>query len=202
MNKLNGYYEEKGVIGTRIEINYPNILVLWRNSPVLKTKFKVKDNKLILEENNLKYENSESSYAIVTSIILKDDKLEFKENFPITGESITVLSKTENTRFGDYEIVDEIFKKLQGKWKADNLSSELIIKNDTLILDDKKVKAHVLKLSSNNNYKIVDQDPSKYEIFYFDILEYNGENIIGRVMVYDAEPIIIKFKNIEKNVIF
>ena len=55
----------------------------------------------------------------------------------------------------------------------------------------------MLKSNSNNNYKIVDQEPSKYEIFYFDILEYNGENIIGRVMVYDAEPIIIKFTKIK-----
>ena len=92
-NYLNGAYEEEGVIGTRIEIDYPNILVLWRNSPVLKTNFKMKGNVLVLGENELKYENSDSSYGTITSIILKDDKLEFKKNFPVTGESISVLKQ-------------------------------------------------------------------------------------------------------------
>lgn len=197
-NYLNGAYEEEGVIGTRIEIDYPNILVLWRNSPVLKTNFKMKGNVLVLGENELKYENSDSSYGTITSIILKDDKLEFKKNFPVTGESISVLTKTNKSRFGNFEIVDDIFKKLQGKWKADNFFDELTIKGDTLILNGKKVKTHVLKSSSDDNYyKIVDQDSSRYELFDFFLLEYNGENLIGRVMVCDAEPIVVKFAKVK-----
>lgn len=193
-NILNGAYEEEGVIGTRIEIDYPNILVLWRNSPVLKTTFEIKGDALVLKENELKYENSDSSYANVTSIILKNGKLEFKEVFPITGESITVLSKTNKSRFGNFEIVDEIFKDLQGKWKGDNYIDELIIKGDTLILNDKKVDAHVLKSNSDRHYKIVDQDPSNYSIFYFSSLEYDGINLVGIIPVCDAKPIVVTFK--------
>ena len=94
--------------------------------------------------------------------------------------------------------MDDIFKKLQGKWKADNFFDELTIKGDTLILNGKKVKTHVLKSSSDDNYyKIVDQDSSRYELFDFFLLEYNGENLIGRVMVCDAEPIVVKFAKVK-----
>ena len=36
-SELSGAWEERGVIGTRIEIDGDDICVLWRNAPVLET---------------------------------------------------------------------------------------------------------------------------------------------------------------------
>ena len=117
--ELNGAWEERGVIGTRIEIDGKNITVLWRNSPVLTTMFKLKDAEggaeLELKSNGLRYEGSKSDYATVTRIFYSEGRLIFEEHFPITGPSKTELTKTECSRFGNYTVCDNVLKELQGK---------------------------------------------------------------------------------------
>ena len=64
---LDGAWEEKGVIGIRIEINGSHIVVLWRNSPVLDTKFQLvegeNEKELKLKKNGLRYEDDVSAEA-------------------------------------------------------------------------------------------------------------------------------------------
>ena len=199
MNELNGAWEEPGVIGLRIEINEPEIIVLWRNAQVLKTTYKIKQNaneiELVLDRNGLRYENSNSDYAIIKSIIYKENYLELVEDFPISGESVTKLKKTENSRYGNYEIVDDILKELQGDWKSDDGFAILSFKDDTLSLGGEIIKVHALKSKSEktNTYKIVNQDSSKYEVFHFQDLLYDGKTLVANFLILDEGVHLINF---------
>lgn len=192
---LDEAWEEYGVIGTRIEIHEPNITILWRNSPVLTTKFKKIQKKdgieLVLEKNGLRYENSFSDYATLVRVFYQEEKIEITKFFPITGDAHTILQRTDNSRFGNNKIVDEILKELEGTWRDEKGFYKLKFQNDELIMNDRKVKVHILHSNSLPDeiaeYKIVDQDPSKMELFNFSRLEYSNGRLIGYQMIYDAQ---------------
>ena len=193
---LDGAWEEPGVIGTRIEIEEPTITVLWRNAPVLITTFQKKELEnsieLKLKDKNLCYEKDSSPYARIEKIVYQDEKLNIVEYFPITGESHTTLKRTNNSRYGNYEIVDEILEELEGIWRdKDEFYNVEFIKNE-FILNGKKTKVHVLHSNSFQEtikeYKIVDEDPSKWGIFHFHDLEYLNGNLVATEMIYDAGP--------------
>ncbi len=192
--ELDGAWEERGVIGSRVEIDGNRFTYLWRNSPVLETKFRtVKSGdatELILAKKGLRYSGSASEYAEITAVSYSDGRLDITEYFPITGESRTTLTRTENSRYGNYEVVDEVLKELEGTWKGDDGIFELTFRGDRMTLNGHDTRVHVLRSKSQgtapNDYIIADADPSVYEWRDFARFEYDGASICGRMIVYDA----------------
>ena len=203
---LNGAWEERGVIGTRIEIEAHRITVLWRNSPVLRTSFReeARDGgvELKLKRGGMRYKGAASDYAELTGLFFHDGKLEMTEFFPITGESKTTLEKTENSRYGSYDVCDEILKELQGEWKDDGDWSTLRFDGDKLVARDGETRVTILRSRSeapeSRRFRVVDRDPSKYEVLYFAHLDYVDGELTGSVMVCDAPPHVMRFKKTGK----
>lgn len=201
---LNGAWEEKGVIGTRVEIKGKNITVLWRNSPVLKTTFSAVEEggKVILEPagKGLRYTGAYTDYATVESIVLKDEKLEFKKIFPITGESLEVLTKTQNSRYGAYDIEDGVLKELKGTWKSDDGRFEIAFSGNMFVFENERRKVHVLKpknATGSTCYIIADEDPSQYDFNGFSRPEYSDGVIRMRMKVCDAPQINIVLRKVK-----
>ena len=199
IKQLEGAWEERGVIGTRIEIKGAVLTVLWRNTPVLETKYKPVPcdggTELKLDRCGMRYPNSASDYASVTRLFYKDGQLTFDELFPISGPSSSVLTKTENSRYGNYTVTDGILKELQGKWIAD-CGPELVFKGDTLTMYDRTIRIHVLQSNSEKGsgcYLIVDADPSNYELHGISRLAYRGGMLSGMIPICDAKPIILNY---------
>ncbi|MBQ7541571.1 MAG: hypothetical protein IJT44_04700 [Clostridia bacterium] len=200
--QLDGAWEERGVIGTRIEIDGGRITVLWCNTPVLETVFKIQENggelDLILKKNGLRYAGSAADYATVERIGYRDGALTLCEYFPITGESCTVLTKTENSRFGNYEIADGVLRELQGTWKTADGLYEIVVRRDELQWNGKKRKICVLRSKSpyepQGRYLIADQDPAVCEWEGFSRFEYDGGRLTTRLFVCDAPGIDFVFE--------
>jgi hypothetical protein len=194
--ELTGAWEERGVIGTRIEIKRRKLTVLWRNSPVLCTGFKAKKAEngyeLELAERGLRYKGSNSDYASVTRLFYAEGRLTFEELFPITGPSTTVLTATKFSRYGDYTVCDKVLKELQGRWKEEYGSFELVFRKDTLELFGKTIKIHALhsnyEHTPEREFLIVDADPSKYELYGMTRLTYDGDTLRSSMIICDAPP--------------
>ena len=202
-SELNGAWEERGVIGTRIEIDSPRVTVLWRNAPVLTTTFREVESgdntELVLKHSGLRYDTSASDYAEIKSLIYEDGKLNMTEFFPISGESVKTLEKTGNSRYGDFTIVDEVLKELRGEWLDDGGTYPLKFSGNTLSFCGSKTKIHILR--SNSGYppdlRIVDENPACYGILDFTSLDYDGETITGRIMVCDAPSVRLVYKKVK-----
>ena len=190
-DELNGAWEERGVIGTRIEIYNKEISIFWQNIEVNSTTYVLQkeDEKLILKlkNNELKHKDGRV-YAIVEEISYNNGKLSFIKNFPITGKNEEVLSKTENSRYGNYEICDDILKEIKGVWTDGSEYMQIEIKNNVLKINGTTQKIHVLKSKSayDNEYKIVDIDPSVSSIGSFSKLLYKDGKIIAQIFVCDV----------------
>ncbi len=202
-DELFGNWEEKNVIGTRVEIDKNTLAILWQGGIVLKTKYKAtkeKDGKITLKlkQNGLRYEGSVSDYAVVTSLYYEAGSLYFIKNFPITGESTEILTKTENSRYGNYRIEDEkILPLLEGEWKSTNGFYELSFLGDTLIFGGKKIKIHALRSNYEGaieEYKIADQNPAKHEIAHLANLKYSGGVITANEIILDGPTVTIVFE--------
>ena len=202
---LDGAWEERGVIGTRIEIKEPHITVLWRNSPVLETTFSTKKDGdktvLVLSKTGLKFKGSATDYGRVTNLVFSDGKLEFEKDFPITGPSVEILTKTENSRYGNYEIVDGELPRLEGEWRDGDGYITLVFEGNTMTLNGDKKRVHLLR--SNGSYpppgtlRLVDDDASVYEWEGMSNFEFDGEKITASLMVCDAKPINLIFTKVK-----
>ena len=201
-NVLNGAWEERGVIGTRIEIDAPHITVLWRNAPVLETTFsEVPEDGgtlLVLKACGLRYADSGKDYATLTRLFYRDGKLETVKDFPITGEDRETLEKTEHSRFGDYTIVDERLGELRGEWKDEHGIFSLTFSGDRLTANERTIRIHLLHANreSGDRLKIADADPSKYEVLDYGQMEYLAGKIIARPMIFDAPPVELIFHKV------
>lgn len=122
--ELEGAWETNN-IGTRIEIEGDHLTILHMNRVVLDTNFVLLTDGevkiLRLEKNGLRYRDDKDDYAVIDKLYLEDNQLHFNKTYKIAGKAEEILNKTEASRYGDVEIVDEKFlPKLQGKWKAPN----------------------------------------------------------------------------------
>lgn len=195
-----GNWEERGVIGTRIEISDGTVTVLWRNVPVLVTKFKEEREgdatELVLNERGMRYPSDSRDYATVTKLYLEGETLHFVEYFPITGESRTALTRTDNSRYGNYDIVDDkIAPMLQGDWVADEYN-ELHVKGLRMSRDGETTEFHVLAPrggSPAGEYRIVDVDPSKSGMMEYVNMRFAGGVIRAVIPVCDAPSIELTF---------
>ena len=199
---LDGAWEERGVIGSRIEIKKDKLTVLWRGGVVLETKFKTEQSgdviTLRLAQNGMRYKGASSDYATVTEIRFDGGALFFEEDFPITGKSVTKMEKTENSRYGGVKIVDgEVLKQLRGEWRDDDGYHKLVFKGDALEINGEKIKIHVVGASSSGPYRVIDADPSKDGVGYFYGMEYLGDTIAARMMICDAPPVVYTFRKVK-----
>ena len=196
---LEGAWEEPGVIGTRIEIEGDSITVLWRNAPVLETKFKTKkvDGGLLLElkKTGMRYAGSATDYAEVTRIFCRDGALEFEEFFPISGKSSSTLKKTENSRYGNYDIADSELPLVQGEWVANEYHS-FTISGDVMEMCGKKRKIRLLVSQGqvNGPIRIVDADASVYELQGLANFEFIGGGITATMLICDAPSVRLTFR--------
>ena len=189
---LNGAWEERGVFGTRIEINGSRIVIYWRSSPVLKTTFKTveKENgyELKLRDDGLRNNLTGPAYATVSELLFSDDRLTFTEDFPISGKSVSNFTKTDNNLYGNCVISDDLLKKLHGTWKTDDGYHELVFKRNTMSFTGKTVKIHALIFSGQNSefFTIANEDPSIRDWEGFTQFQYKNGVISTSMIVLDA----------------
>ena len=200
---LNGAWEEPGVYGNRIEIEGDRITFLWRNCPTLETTFRLKETdggaELALKKKGLRNTPDSSPYADVTSLVWKEDErggaLELTEYFPISGESRETLRKTENSRYGSYEIVDEVLPQLAGTWKDEKGFFTLTIRGDEIDLNGEKTRIHALRSKDGDpRILLADQDPAITEWQGLSRFEYDGLCLHTRMLILDAGTVEIFLK--------
>ena len=202
-DRLNGAWEEPGVIGTRIEIDGSGIVIFWRNTPVLQTTFKTVETdgktELVLNNRGLRNKGASYDYALVTSLVLDGRCLELNEEFTIAGESKTILKKTENSRYGNYDICDDVLNELNGLWKDKNGYFELEFNENVLSVNGRSRTIHVLRSRGERNggYIIADSDPSVYEFEGFSRPVYCGGTITAYLLVCDAPSVFLVFEKIK-----
>lgn len=200
---LDGAWEERGVVGTRIEIKKDCLTVLWRGGVVLETKFGIEQNgeriTIVPASRGMRYENASSDYATVSDIYCENGSLFFEEDFPITGKSVTKLEKTENSRYGNVTFADSsVLRDLRGEWRDERNYHTLVFNGDTLEINGEKIKIRVVCDVPDKTFSIIDGDPSKDGVGCFYRMEYRGDRIAARVMVCDAEPETYIFHKMEK----
>ena len=199
---LDGAWEEPGVTGVRIEIKGKVLKMFWMSSPVLETVFKTsaKDGVTVLKlkENGLRHGKDGAEYASVSSLEYSGGKLTLTETFPISGESRTVLSRTENTLYGDFDEAPQILSELQGIWKSSDGIFTLSISSDSMTLSDRSYKITVLKprRGPGGTYIVADKDPSRPEFGGFTRPEYSAGMLSCMMMVCDAPSPRIEFRRI------
>jgi len=199
--ELSGAWEEPGVLGTRIEIEGDKITVLWRSSPVLETAFRLKEGpggqELRLKKRGLRHRSDGADYAEITGLTYSDGTLTLTECFPITGESRTEMKKTENSRYGNYSVENEVLGELQGVWKSTDGLFTLAFEGDEMRLGDFCTRVCVLRSRDSyappGRYVIADLDSSVYGWRGFDRFDYEEGRIRGRMMVCDARPMEVEF---------
>lgn len=200
MDKINldGYWEPNH-LGPRIEIKGKAIIVLWRNSTVLQTTFseKIDGDRVILalKNNELKYSYEQKPYATVDELYYQNGYIHIVENFPISGLSTDEFKRTENSRYGAYDVVNELLPSLRGEWKSENDWS-FTIKGNELTMFGEKMKICVLRSKKYPNlYKIVDENPANYEMLSgLRQFELKGDVITTAIQVCDAPSIDLIFK--------
>lgn len=191
MDKLDGAWEERGVIGMRVEIDGKRLTVLWRGGAVLETRFSEKDGVLTLKNTGLRYNGAASDYARITAMTYADGVLTVEEEFPITGKSVTALTRTGNSRYGSCVRDDTALPSLAGAWERDG--STLVIDGDTLTLDGRSVKGCLLR-SPDGALTLADADPAKDGLFYFSRLAVAGDALVGTELVLDAGTVQVIFR--------
>ena len=203
---------ETDYIGTRIEIKGDHLTVLHRNRVVLDTNFVLSADGevkiLRLEKINLRYRDDGDDYGVVDKLYLEGNKLHLETTYNITGKDEEILNKTEASRYGDVEIVDEKFlPKLQGKWKAPNSNFTLEIKGNVMICrysDGTEMDRNEITVTHNNdesdpNYcHIVHKDPAVMEgIGIFTRFTYTNDKLITYEIILDADSPQLEFEKID-----
>ena len=206
---LQGFWAPRDY-GTRIEITDDDFLVLWRNRPVLLTRFSVKKDGdayvLQLQKNGLRYAGAASDYATVTDCRLKDGNLYLKKHFPISGPSEETLFKTTNSRYGNVTVItEEMLPRLSGLWKTADRRYEMKIENGTLTWRYNKStweKPDAIAVVRPNyeqdpeRFTIVNKDPAEEFICHLMEFRHEGGRLITRMLIYDAPAPDIIFEKV------
>ena len=195
---IDGNWEEEYVKGIRIEAKYPDIVFFWLNRETLITKFKLKkDNekfRVDLKDNGLRNSPNEPPYAVIEDIYFANDSIVLKENFKIAGLKETTLKKTENSKYGNVEICDDVFKKAKGKWVTTDNAISIEFKKNLMVLNGVETKIHFVRPreSKEEIYQIVSEEGYIYEMQGFYDFVYFEDTITFKMIVFDAEPISFK----------
>lgn len=196
--------------GLRLEITGNRFLMLWRNSPVMDTTFTLREDgeRLTFElaDINLRNTPREEPYATAKECYMQDGFIYFLEYFPISGESMNKLMFTENSRYGNVDIVtEELLPELQGKWIEKNdmgFCKEIVIQGDCMIMEgfDGKQKYEFAVTKgrgfwdkNSKRYDIVNKDPSRDGIGHMVCYTYENGVIRAMIPVCDADAIRLEF---------
>lgn len=190
---LQGNWEERGVIGSRIEISGSDVVFLWQGGEVLKTVFTAEKHddviELKLKENGLRYASAQSDYASVERVFYENGRLHYIKNFPITGLSEDVMEKTDRSRYGDLRIDDTLLNKIQGKWSDKSGFTRLTIEKDRLRFDDRVIPIHAAVKayrSYGEDFAVIAHDPAVHGIGYYSDLVYADGVLKGYILVCDV----------------
>ena len=209
--KLDGAWEPS-YIGPRVEIEGNRLIRLWRSAPVLETNFTTEERDgrlyLLLADTALRYASDAEPYATIKEVWYENGALTFVDDFPISGESSDVLRPTTNSRYGNVTLVTEaVLPDLQGKWiQTDAGGADGMV----LIFDGSRIRlgyggtieeeADIVIVRNNydSEIRIVDADPSKEIIGWFDDVRWDGSMISCRVPVMDAPSMYFRFVRAEE----
>ncbi|MBQ9461674.1 MAG: hypothetical protein IJU51_07170 [Clostridia bacterium] len=202
--ELKGNWEQRGVNGTRIEINENRITVLWMSAVVLSTTFEICGSadggtELLLNDRGLKNPGYSESYATVERLIYNNGQLRFVKNFDISGLSEETLTRTENSRYGNVTIKDELLDTIQGSWVMQGRGSGMFtIEGNRLTIgaDSFVVRAAVNNgcSSRGESFAIINRDPAVKGMGYYSEMLCFGDEIRAYIMVCDLGMQELKFK--------
>ena len=197
MKELDGAWEEGYVFGKRIEIEGKRITILWRSGPVLETTFRTRNadggTELVLKKNGLRYAGAASDYASVSRLTYRDGNLTLCEWFPITGASETVMNRTDRSRYGNYDVANEVLQELQGRWKDEQGGMTLDIRNNRLTIDGEKTTVCVLRSRSDGRIVVANEDPAVLGFGPFSRFDYADGFLITHMVVCDGPTITFRF---------
>ncbi len=209
MKELDGAWEPN-YLGPRVEIKGKKLIRLWRGAPVLTTSFSVKKDGerlvLTLKENGMRYTDDSAPYAEIKECYFENGVLTFKDFFPISGESVEELRKTENGRYGNVTVVDkEILPALRGTWTE--VTSDPDSKWKTRFKfsgsrmyfgfgDDLNNSVEIVCVRHNSypEIKIIDKDPSKDGVGHFGQISFRGDTLSTYIPVCDAPSVEMTLK--------
>ncbi len=204
MGRFDGAWEEKGVIGPRVEIDGDRLVYLWQASVVLETRFDIVQDGgktiLKLEHNGLRNSGSLDPYAVINECYYDGSALVFVDDYRFSGESTVKMYPTKNSRYGNVTLVnDEILPLVQGKWESKY--TDLTFKDDHLFIsshDDGTTECELSIVCARSNsspdkVSILDKEPSRHSIGSFYSLTFTGGVLTGMIEVCDDKPIIVTF---------
>ncbi len=204
MGRFDGAWEEKGVIGPRLEIDGDKVIFLWQASVVLETRFDTVQEGgktvLRLEHNGLRNEGSLDPYAVITEFYFNGTALITVADFRFSGKCETRFFPTSNSRYGNVTLVnDEYLPQLCGVWESKY--TDLVFDGETLRICGHGMSNPELELtivcarpnSSPDKVAILDKDPSKHNIGDFYSVIFSGGKITASIEVCDDRPVNIDF---------
>ena len=207
--KLEGAWQPDDY-GTRVEIKGDTMLVLWRNVPVLETKFSVshegKKYVLQLEKTEMKDPKRSGTGARITECWVEDGKMHLRQHFEISGDDEEILEKTEESRYGAVKVVsDEMLPRLRGQWRCDADGGwELKISGETLQCRwrggewEQPVPIAVVRdIENPKRIRVVHKDPAEEELPPFRPFRYVDGKLVTRVIVTDKTPPELVFEKAE-----
>ena len=203
--RLDGAWEPKGYIGPRVEIKGNELVRFWMGAPVLKTEFteekQGEKTVLHLEKTALSYEGSSSSYATVKECYVQNGGMTFIDDFPITGESTDTLYPTQNSRYGNVTIVDEMaLPLLQGTWKQTDYDCRLRFFGNVMsfglgknFTDKTKIVTVTRNWEKGDRIYVINENPARSDIGHYEGMYLEAGVLHAYIPVCDAQPVMLSF---------
>ena len=205
---ISDYYGfwEPSHLGPRAELDETYYTQLWRGAEVLKTTYKTEERNgklfLLLKENGLRYTKTSGPYATIKECYFEGDTFTVLENFPISGDSTDTYKRTNNNRYGNFEIVDsDYLPLLEGIWSCDSAVLK-IQKNQLYFGYDKKdlnqsegLPFTVLKCRYNDEISLHHINPSVDILHNYSRIIFRDNRLYATIPVCDApsfEQVFVK----------
>ena len=206
MTDLNGAFEPS-YIGPRVEIEGDRLTFFWRGAPSLVTTFTASQEgeKTVLNLGYIGLKNrltDEEPYAFVTSCSYENDTLTVVKNYVISGESVDVMHRTENSIYGDVTVVDDILLPLiEGSWRADSFGFEVTFKDGKLIMNgsfagEQDIICVKYNYDKSDKMYIRSKDPSVEAMFGLTDYCYENGRLTAIIPVCDAPSVTVEFNRI------
>ena len=197
--------------GTRVEITGDTLLLLWRNAPVLETKFSVsrEGGKYVLHLEKTEQRDARDGrvYGHVTGCWVEDGVMHLLQRYEIAGDDEELLRPTKESRYGDVTLVTEKYlPRLRGLWRTkDGGRWELEIVGETLRYRDgregewRETIPIVVTRDTDEpeRIRIVHRDPSEENVACFFELKYVRDRLVAREIIADGDSPKIVFEKVK-----
>lgn len=205
MDRFNGAWEEKGVIGPRVEIQGNRLVRLWNANIVLETDFETfeEGGKTVLKlvHSGLRDSSSIDPYATIKECYYDGAALVFIDEYRFAGETELRMTPTSNSRYGNVTIVsDEVMPQLQGKWESKYTDllfegSFLSISGHGLNKPESVTQVVAVKHNSQDSDEIfiIDKDPAKKSIGTYTSIIFCDGSLKAYVRVSDTQSMEVAF---------